>query len=79
MTAPKNSVTQVEVTAVKSNRRSGEATAPKSRITNAEATVVQKLRVAERQEGAVILPALNFLLTFCFKTKSKITRPLFEK
>lgn len=47
-------------------------TKPKSRITKVEATVVQKMNKAVWQERAVFVPALNFLITFCFKTKSNI-------
>jgi len=41
----------------------------KSRITYAEATVVQKMNIAMRQERAVIVPALNFLLLFVSRQK----------
>ncbi|MBK6381322.1 MAG: hypothetical protein IPF72_17265 [Chitinophagaceae bacterium] len=43
----------------------------KSRITNAKATVAQLLSKAVRQEGAVILPALTFLLLFVSRQKYK--------
>ena len=43
----------------------------KSRITNAKATVAQLLSKAVRQEGAVILPALTFLLLFVSRQKVK--------
>ncbi len=49
-----------------------EMPAPKNRITNAEATVAQKTGTAARQERAVFVPALTFLVTFCVKTKSNI-------
>jgi hypothetical protein len=44
-------------------------TAPKSRITNAEATVVQPMHIAVRQERAVFVPALTFLLLFASRQK----------
>ncbi len=47
-----------------------ELIAPRSRITKVEVTVVQKVIKAERQERAVFVPALTFLVTFCVKTKS---------
>ncbi len=43
--------------------------ASKSRITNAEATVVQLMHIAVRQERAVIVPALTFLLLFASRQK----------
>ena len=42
---------------------------PKSRITNVEATVVQHFKIAVRQERAVIVPALTFLLLFVSRQK----------
>jgi len=48
--------------------------APRSRIIpkafGIEVTVVQEVIKAERQERAVFVPALTFLVTFCVKTKS---------